>query len=527
MLGLHDDEEVSGLLRDVGEHSPRVATSGSTSLERTWLSIVGSVQQAINHDADPPRFSFPRGAHPSEQQQQWQTSRGEWAATLLTDEREGGQRQPEEKGPHQERVLIPHSGAVVVCSLIQAALTFVVFELGMRMTFPIFQAHVAIWFVISCLLAAAVAYVLGERSISLSLFKAIRKLTEAVQCAQKDEPPCVFDCLTEVGEIWNAIRHMKGYNTRLARFVPRAIADGIMRAEFSSAGQLKKRYATVAFAHMREFPRITSELPLHDLVLVFYRYVTVVVRIMELFQATVAEIHHDGIVAYWGADVDVDNHPEKACTAAVAIVEAARLLNTEFQRRSLASIKIGIGIHTGPLMSGVLGCYEKMKWGCMGDTVNLASRIATLCELYDAPILCSRKTYTYIPQGVFLCRRIESVQVRGREQSVIIYEVRFRDDEQMPGSSAGSQTHTMSLHEHAVSLGHTEFGDRRSSWPCTWSKTPEDEHFFETYEKALLAFELGLLDVAFGSRHSWEVDSPLTVLSSYCKSDPALEHESL
>eukprot|EP00408_Alexandrium_pacificum_P038651 CAMPEP_0171281842 /NCGR_PEP_ID=MMETSP0790-20130122/66608_1 /TAXON_ID=2925 /ORGANISM="Alexandrium catenella, Strain OF101" /LENGTH=62 /DNA_ID=CAMNT_0011751073 /DNA_START=1 /DNA_END=186 /DNA_ORIENTATION=+ len=58
-----------------------------------------------------------------------------------------------------------------------------------------------------------------------------------------------------------------------------------------------------------------------------------------------------------------------------------------------------------------------MKFGCMGDSVNLASRLNGLCKYYGVEVVCSRATYSALPaDSSLLCRQLDLVKVKGRRE---------------------------------------------------------------------------------------------------------------
>ena len=100
--------------------------------------------------------------------------------------------------------------------------------------------------------------------------------------------------------------------------------------------------------------------------------------------------------------------------------------NFQFLRLPLAhSLSIRVGLHTGEVFSGNLGSATKMKFGCLGDPVNLASRIEGLCKVYGVDVLCSAETMTSAASSCdsFHWRRLDKVQVKGKTNATEIYEV--------------------------------------------------------------------------------------------------------
>jgi len=94
------------------------------------------------------------------------------------------------------------------------------------------------------------------------------------------------------------------------------------------------------------------------------------------------------------------------------------------EKRGLPQLQIRIGLHTGDVFTGNIGSEQKMKFGCMGDPVNLASRLEGLCKVYGVGIMFSGATHEAIPDEVgFVTRRLDLVQVKGKNEPTEIFEL--------------------------------------------------------------------------------------------------------
>ena len=98
---------------------------------------------------------------------------------------------------------------------------------------------------------------------------------------------------------------------------------------------------------------------------------------------------------------------------------------------NLPTIKMGIGMHTGPLIMGITGDKNRLDATTISDTVNTASRIESLTKYYNASILLSEITLKQIQHPEkFHLRYLGKVQVKGRHSSIGIYECFGSDDEE-------------------------------------------------------------------------------------------------
>lgn len=182
------------------------------------------------------------------------------------------------------------------------------------------------------------------------------------------------------------------------------------------------------FSNIQDSACLSEKLSQRDLLFVLTRFFSVMTRIVELFDGVVGEIMTEppGLLVFWNTPLSVEDHAAKACAAALAQQNAVFLLNTEFAQLDLLHLKVSVGLHTGPVMTGNIGSEQKMKFGCLGDPMNLASRLAGLCKLYGVGVISSAATHSALPD-LFLCRKLDLVKVKGRMEPTTIYEVVRRE----------------------------------------------------------------------------------------------------
>lgn len=131
----------------------------------------------------------------------------------------------------------------------------------------------------------------------------------------------------------------------------------------------------------------------------------------------------DGILALFGAP---NNLPGSGALAAVKcgldMLSRLKVLNEKEIFPGVDEIRIGIGIHTGEVIVGNVGCFEKMDYSVVGDSANLASRIEDLTKTYETPMLISGFTYEIVKDHVD-AQCVDCVKVKGRKKEVKIYKV--------------------------------------------------------------------------------------------------------
>ncbi len=165
------------------------------------------------------------------------------------------------------------------------------------------------------------------------------------------------------------------------------IAD---RGEVVLAGE--EREVTLIFTDIRGFTSIAEQLAPADMVGVLNRYFTPMTGLIQETQGTVDKFIGDAIMAFWNAPLDVVGHELKAVKTALGMHKALDNLNVELEEEFNIKLRMGAGIHTGKVYVGNMGSEELLDYTCIGDTVNLSSRLEGMCSHYGVGIVVSSIT---------------------------------------------------------------------------------------------------------------------------------------
>jgi adenylate cyclase len=115
---------------------------------------------------------------------------------------------------------------------------------------------------------------------------------------------------------------------------------------------------------------------------------------------------------------------DDAVKAGIAMLHILTNYNEDRQRVGYVPIQIGIGINSGSLMLGTVGGKSRMDSTVISDAVNLASRIEGLTKDYSVPLLISQQTLDRLRNpDDYAIRMVDKVQVKGKSQYVVVYEV--------------------------------------------------------------------------------------------------------
>jgi adenylate cyclase len=125
-------------------------------------------------------------------------------------------------------------------------------------------------------------------------------------------------------------------------------------------------------------------------------------------------------MAFWGAPVADAQHAQHAVKAALAMQEMAHRLSQDFLAKGWPPLAIGVGVNSGAMVVGDMGSNVRKAYTVMGDAVNLASRLEGLTKVYGVGVLAGEETINALQN--WTCREVERVKVKGKHQSITIYE---------------------------------------------------------------------------------------------------------
>jgi len=177
----------------------------------------------------------------------------------------------------------------------------------------------------------------------------------------------------------------------LHTFASPEVADELLASGFSLGG--KTMDATIMFADIRSFTSIAETRSAVEVVQLLNDYFASIFEPISKNMGVVNQIIGDGLMALFGTASQEGNHREQAVNAALDMLETLKEFNQSRTSTNGTEIRIGIGIASGSVMSGYAGTQHRATYTCIGDTVNLASRIEQHTKVAGKSILIDSFTY--------------------------------------------------------------------------------------------------------------------------------------
>jgi DNA-binding response OmpR family regulator len=208
-------------------------------------------------------------------------------------------------------------------------------------------------------------------------------------------------------------------NQAYERFVPREFLNLLDKKNVVNIrlGDQVQKEMTVLFSDIRGFTSISENLTPQD----NFNFINAYLSRME---PAISE-HHGFIDKYIGdAIMALFPNADNAVQAALSMLRRLAEYNLTRGRPGRPILDIGIGVNTGLLMLGTVGCKTRMDSTVISDAVNLASRVEDLTKVYGIPLLITEHTYEKLAKpSQYLMRVIDVTRVKGKSSEITVYEV--------------------------------------------------------------------------------------------------------
>lgn len=219
------------------------------------------------------------------------------------------------------------------------------------------------------------------------------------------------------------VDYMQQLYLKAERFVPKQFLNILQKKTIQEVelGDTVKIDLTAMFADIRNFTNLSEQLNPEHVALLLNTYLGYMTPIITRHHGFVAHFLGDGILALFTRASD------DAVKAALEMQIALSALNEDIKLKGFQPIKTGIGLNYGPAMLSILGAEERIDANVISDAINTASRIEGLNKYYNTHLLISEPVYQHLNNpNQYLIRTLGRVRVKGKSQSMRVYEVALK-----------------------------------------------------------------------------------------------------
>ena len=211
------------------------------------------------------------------------------------------------------------------------------------------------------------------------------------------------------------------------RFVPHDFISALGHQNILQVklGDSIDQQMTAMFCDIRSYTSLAEGLSAQENFDLINSYLTLIGPVIKRNHGFINHYLGDGFIALF------KNNPEDSLHAAIEMISELKKLNAQREQVGQKLINIGIGLHTGKVMMGIIGDLERHDANVISDAVNVSSRMEGLTKTFGASILISEETYRGIhDKAAFQFRYLGRVIVKGKQHVMGIYEV-FNADESL------------------------------------------------------------------------------------------------
>ncbi|MCE9600397.1 MAG: adenylate/guanylate cyclase domain-containing protein [Spirochaetia bacterium] len=210
---------------------------------------------------------------------------------------------------------------------------------------------------------------------------------------------------------------------QMQRYFSPGIADKITAEDenFLKPGGTRSLIA-VMFCDLRGFTKLSETLTPEEVVELLSSYHSRMVEVIFRHNGTLDKYIGDAIMATFGTPNPTRDDAENAIRAALDMRKALEDFNTEQRLRNRMELAQGIAINFGEAIVGNIGTRERLEYTVIGDTVNIASRMESLCKEFEADIVVSGSLRERTV-GPYNFESLGDISLRGRDKAVHVFKV--------------------------------------------------------------------------------------------------------
>jgi class 3 adenylate cyclase len=208
------------------------------------------------------------------------------------------------------------------------------------------------------------------------------------------------------------------------RFLPEQMVDEVLaRTDGDARIRPELLTGTVLFGDLRGFTSYAEGRAVEEVIEAINTYLTLMTDAVLDHGGTIVDYMGDGIMAAFGAPVPNEEHAELAIAAARAMAgEQLATFNAWLSSTGVDEpLRMGIGINSGPVLSGSVGSPRRLDYAVIGDTTNTASRIEAMTKQLDHAVLFSTGTKDALREVPEDAVSLGAFEIRGRSGTIELW----------------------------------------------------------------------------------------------------------
>jgi len=206
-----------------------------------------------------------------------------------------------------------------------------------------------------------------------------------------------------------------------SRFVPENVVGQVLaQAEGARLGGVRLE-CTVMFTDLRGFTTFSEGRPADEVIEILNRYLTEMSNAILDHGGTLVAYMGDGIFAVFGAPVEMPDHADRAIACGREMLDRLDRFNVWVREQGGEPFRMGVGLNSGPVMSGNVGSERRLEYAAIGDTTNTASRIESMTKGTEYQMFVADSTYSLLSEKPADFVDTGEHEVRGKEHGIRLW----------------------------------------------------------------------------------------------------------
>ncbi len=222
-----------------------------------------------------------------------------------------------------------------------------------------------------------------------------------------------------------ATEELERISHAFTRFAPVELVERVIASGVPTTGERKE--VTVLFSDLFGFTPLSESVDPSVLVRILNGYFERMARAIAAHHGHISTLIGDGILALFGALEANPWQTDDAVRCALAMRAELEAYNRELASDALPRLRVGIGLHRGSGIAGLVGSPELMQFTVVGTVVNVAARVQALTREHDVDILVTPSVKQALDPR-FALRELPPRQLKGISEPVTTYAVLAQED---------------------------------------------------------------------------------------------------
>ncbi len=206
---------------------------------------------------------------------------------------------------------------------------------------------------------------------------------------------------------------------KIQKYLPGGLTEKILSQRDRIEGE--RRLVTIMFVDMKGFTPLTEMLGPEETFSLMDQVFELLIHKVHEYEGTVNELRGDGVLAFFGAPIALEDAPQRAIRSSLGIHRELTRFNDKLKsEKTIPPVLVRIGINSGPVVVGTIGNDLRVQFTAVGDTINMAARMEQLAE--PGTTYVTEDTFK-LTEGFFRFEALGEKQIKGKKKPMKVYQV--------------------------------------------------------------------------------------------------------